>query len=68
MSGNASVSKLMRLETSDDSSFFFQAGLLSILCLVVARTDGLPGGFMGGINEVKGGILTRFYGADAEGP
>ena len=42
--------KLMRLETSDDSSFFFQAGVLSILCLVVAGSDGLPGSFTGGVD------------------
>ena len=58
MSDNASVSKSMRLETSDDSNFFFQAGVLSIFCLVVAKTDGLPGGLTGGVDEVKGGILT----------
>ena len=60
--------KLMRLETSDDSSFFFQAGVLSISFLVVTRKDGLPGGLTGGFNEVKGGSLTGFKGADVEGP
>ena len=58
----------MLLETSDDSSFFFQAGVLSILQLVVARTDGLPGGLTGGVNEVKGGSLTEFDAADVEVP
>ena len=58
----------MRLETSNDSSFFFQAGVLSILQLVVSRTDGLPGGLTGGFNEVKGGNLTEFNGSDVEGP
>ena len=50
----------MRLETSDDYSFFFQSGVLSILHLVVAKTYGLRGGFTGGVYEVKGGILTVF--------
>ena len=59
-----SVSKLMRLETYDDSSFFFQAGVVSILSLVV----GLPGSLTGGVNEVKGGSLTEFNGADLERP
>ena len=45
----------MRLETSDDSCFFFQTGVLSILRLVVARTDGLPGDITGGVDEVKVG-------------
>ena len=58
----------MRLNISNDPSFFFQAGVLSILCLVVANTDGLPGGLTGGVDEVKGGSLTEFYGADVEGP
>ena len=58
----------MHLETSDDSSFFFHAGLLSILRLVFARTYGLPGGFMGAADEVKGWNLTEFDGADVEGP
>ena len=57
----------MRLGTLDDSSFLFQAGLLSILRLVVARTDGFLGSFTGGVNEVKGGSLTEFDGADVEG-
>ena len=35
-------------------------GYLSILRLVVARVDGLPGGLAGGVDEVKGGILTEF--------
>ena len=68
MSGNASVPKSMRLETSDDFSFFFQTGVFSILCLVVARTDGFPGGLTGGVDEVKGGSLTEFDGDDVEGP
>ena len=50
----------MLLETSDDFSFFLQAGILSMLCLVVARTDDFPGGFTGGVDEVKGGSLTKF--------
>ena len=58
MSGNASVSKTMRLETSDDSSFFFQAEIISILHLFVASTDGLPGGLTGGVDEVKVRSLT----------
>ena len=58
----------MCLETSADSSFFFRAGVLSILRLVVVRTDGSPGGFTGGVNEVKGVSLTEFDGADVEGP
>ena len=58
MSGNALVSRSMRLETSDDSSFFFYSGALSILRLVVAKTDVLPGGFTGGVDEVKGGSVT----------
>ena len=57
----------MRLETSDDYSFFFQSGVLSILHLVVAKTYGLRGGFTGGVYEVKGGILTVFDWADVEG-
>ena len=68
MSGNAALSKSMRLETSDDSSFFFQAVLLSILCLVVARTDGFPGGLTGGVDEVKCGSLTEFDVSDVEVP
>ena len=63
-----SVSKSMHLETSDDSSFFLQAGVLSLLGLVVVRTDGLPGGLTGGIDEFKGGSLTEFDRADVEGP
>ena len=59
--------KLMCLETSDESSFFFQAGVLSILILVVVRTDYLPGGLMGGVNDFKGGSLTEFDVADVEG-
>ena len=62
MRGNASFRFLY-----DDYSFFFQVGVLSILSLVIARTDGLPDGLMGGVNEVKGGSLTEFDGADAEG-
>ena len=62
------MSILTRLETSDDSRLFFQVGLLSMLCLVVTRTDGLPGGLTGGFNEVKGGNLTEFNGSDVEGP
>ena len=58
----------MRLETSDDSSFFFQTGVLSIFCLVIASTDGFPGGLTSDVNEVKGVSLTEFDGADAEGP
>ena len=58
----------MRLETSNDFIFSFQAGVLSILRLVVTRTDGLPGGLTGGFNEVKGGNLTEFNGSDVEGP
>ena len=54
----------MSLETSDDSSLFFQVEVLSILHLVVAKTYGLPGGLTGGINEVKGGSLNEFNGAD----
>ena len=42
----------MRLETSNDFIFSFQAGVLSILRLVVTRTDGLPGGLTGGVDEV----------------
>ena len=48
----------MRLETSYDSRLFFQAGVLSILSLVVTRTDGLSGGLTGVVDEVKGGSLT----------
>ena len=62
------MSKLMGLEKSDDYSFLFQTGVLSILRLVVAKTDGLPGGLTGGIHEVKCGSLTEFDGADVEGP
>ena len=58
----------MRLETSNDFIFSFQSGVLSILRLVVTRTDGLPGGLTGGFNEVKGGNLTEFNGSDVEGP
>ena len=68
MSGNASVFKSMRLETSDDSTFFFQVGILSIFSLVVARTYGLPSGLIDGVDEFKGGSLTDFDGTDAEGP
>ena len=39
-----------------------------ILCLVVARTDGLPVGLTGSVDEVKGGRLTESNGDDAEGP
>ena len=67
LSGNSSVSKSIRLETSGDSSFFLQAGVLSILHLFFARTDGLPGGLMGGVNDFKGGSLTEFDVADVEG-
>ena len=67
MSGNMSVSKSMRSETSDDYSLFFQAGLLSICFLVVAREDGLLGGLAGGVNEVKGRSLTEFNGDNVEG-
>ena len=49
-------------------SVFFQARVLSILSLVVARTDGLPSGLTGGADAVKGGSLTEFDGADVEGP
>ena len=66
MSGNALVSKSMCFETSDDSSFFLQVGVLSILRLVFARTDGLSGGLTGGVDEVKGGNLTEFDRADVE--
>ena len=45
LSGNAPVSKSMHLETSDDSSFFLEAGVLSILRSVVAKMDFLPGVF-----------------------
>ena len=48
----------MHLETSYDSILFFQAGVLSILRLIVTRMDGLPGGVSGGIDMVKGGSLT----------
>ena len=58
----------MHLETSYDSRLFFRAGVLSILSLVVTRTDGLPGCLTGGFNEVKGGNLTEFNGSDVEGP
>ena len=68
MSGNTLVTKSMRLEKSDDSSFFFQAGVLSILCLVIARTDGLRGGLTGGVDEIKGGSLTDIYGDDVDCP
>ena len=44
------MSKSMHLEIYHDSSFFFQAGVLSILHLVVAKTDGLPGGLTGGVD------------------
>ena len=54
----------MRLETSDDYSFFFYSVLLSILRLVVANIDGLPGGLTGGVNEVKSWSLTELDGAD----
>ena len=47
----------MCLETSYDSRLFFQAGALSILRLIVARTDGLPGGLTGCVDEFKGGRL-----------
>ena len=47
----------MRLETSYDSRLFFQAGVLSILRLFVTRTDGLPGGLTGCVDEFKGGSL-----------
>ena len=67
LSGNTSVSRLIRLDTSDDSSFFFQSWVLSILHLVVVRTDGLPGGFTGIADEVKGGSLSEFNGAGVEG-
>ena len=39
-----------------------------MLCLVVTRTDGLPSGLTGGVDEVKGTILTEFNGSDVEGP
>ena len=58
----------MRLEKSDDPTLFFQAGVLSILRLVISMTDGLPGGLAGGVNEVKGGSLTESDGSDVEGP
>ena len=34
----------------------------------MARTDGLPGRLMGGVDGVKGGSLTEFDWADVEGP
>ena len=68
MSDNASVSKSMRLETSNYSSFLFQAGVLLILRLVVANTDSLSVGLTGGVDDVKSGSLTEFDEADAEGP
>ena len=37
-------------------------------CLVVTRADGLPSGLAGGVDEVKGTILTEFNGVDVEGP
>ena len=58
----------MRLETSDDSSFFFQAGVLSIFHVVFAKTDALPGVLIGGIDEFKVGSLTEFDGYDVESP
>ena len=58
----------MRLETSDDSSLVFQAGVLSILSLVVTKKDDFPGGLTGGVDEVKDGILLEFNGAYVEGP
>ena len=58
----------MRLEKSDDSSFFFRDGVLSILIFFVVKTDGLPDGLTGGVDEVKYGSLTEFNEADVEGP
>ena len=48
---------MMCLDTSYDSSIFFQVGVLSILRLFITRTYGLPGGFTGVVYEVKGGSL-----------
>ena len=63
-----SVLKSMRLETSDDSSFFYQAWVLSILSLVVASTGGLTSCLKGGVDDVKGVSLTKFEVTDVEGP
>ena len=57
----------MGLETSEYSSFFLKSGVLSIFRFVVAKTDSLFSGLTGGVDEVKGGSLAEFDGADMEG-